>query len=117
MLTGGQLNSLSTGCGAASPTAWDFEPNSWLNLEPIEGLESASEDDEAANRLAPPHPDSSAPATASASAMRRRPARPAPALRIISLLRFIRNSPRGPSLAKTGARAAGYNRQRAGTLR
>src|ERR1700674_2781009 len=92
MLTGGQLSSLSTGGGAVSPTACDFEPNIWLNLLPIDGLES----DEAPNRLPPPHPDRTPPATASASAMRRRPARPATTVRIISLLRVIQKSPRRP---------------------
>src|SRR5450631_3526121 len=88
MFTWGQLSSLSTaGGGAASPTACDFEPNSWPNLSLIEGLES----DEAPNMLPPPHPDK-APATASASATRRRPARPAAIVRIISLLRIIRIS-------------------------
>src|ERR1700675_3838053 len=105
MLTGGQLSSLSTGGGAAPPTAWDFEPNSWLNLEPIDGLELESEDEEAPNRLPPPQPDKTVAVAASTSAMRRRSPRPAPVVRIISLLRFIRNSPRGrPSLPKTGAR-------------
>src|SRR5450631_1841001 len=88
MFTWGQLSSLSTaGGGAASPTACDFEPNSWPNLSLIEGLES----DEAPNMLPPPHPDK-APATANASATRRRPARPAAIVRIISLLRIIRIS-------------------------
>src|SRR5713101_7554414 len=87
MLTGGQLSSLSTAGGGASPTACDFEPNSWPNLSLIDGLES----DEAPNMLPPPHPDR-APATANASATRRRPARPAAIVRIISLLRFIRLS-------------------------
>src|SRR5260370_574680 len=89
MLTGGQLSSLSTGGGAASPTACDFEPNSWLNLLPIDGLES----DEAPKVLPPPHPDSRAPATASASATRRWPARPAPIVGLNSLLRIIRMPP------------------------
>src|ERR1700681_2052152 len=87
MLTVGQVNSLSTAGGGASPTACDFEPNSWPNLSLIDGLES----DEAPNMLPPPHPDK-APATANASATRRRPARPAAIVRIISLLRFIRLS-------------------------
>jgi hypothetical protein len=87
MLTEGQVNSLSTAAGGASPTACDFEPNSWPNLSLIDGLES----DEAPNMLPPPHPDK-APATASASATRRRPARPAAIVRIISLLRIIRIS-------------------------
>src|ERR1019366_5666643 len=90
MLTGGRLISCSTGGGAVSPTACDFEPNSWLNLLPIDGLES----DEAPNMLPPPQPDSRAPATPSASATRRRPAWAAPAVRFISLLRFIQISPR-----------------------
>src|ERR1700687_1624510 len=89
MLTEGQLSSLSTGGGAVSPTACDFEPNSWLNRLPIDGLES----DEAPNRLPPPHPDKSAPATASAGAMRRWLARPAPIVGIKSLLRIIQTSP------------------------
>jgi hypothetical protein len=87
MLTEGQLNSLSTAGGGASPTACDFEPNSWPNLSLIDGLES----DEAPNILPPPQPDRT-PATASASATRGRPARPAPIVRIISVLRIIRMS-------------------------
>jgi hypothetical protein len=87
MLTEGQLNSLSTAGGGASPTACDFEPNSWLNLSLIDGLES----DEAPNMLPPPQPDRT-PATTSASATRGRPARPAPIVRIISVLRIIRMS-------------------------
>src|SRR5260370_38243859 len=72
MLTEGQVNSLSTAGGGASPTACDFEPNSWPNRSLIGGLEW----DDAPNMLPPPHPDK-APATPSASATRRRPARPA----------------------------------------
>ena len=37
MVTGGQVSSLFTGGGAASPTACDFEPNSSLNRLPIGG--------------------------------------------------------------------------------
>jgi hypothetical protein len=81
MLTGGQLSSLSTGGGAASPGACDFEPNSWLNRLPIEGLES----DEPPNELPPPHPDNAAAMTPSVSAMRRWLARPAASVRILSL--------------------------------
>src|ERR1700722_11321310 len=92
MLTGGQLSSLSTGGGAVSPTACDFDPNNWLNREPIEGLELES--DEAPNMLPPPQPDSTAPAPASASAMRRWPGRPAATVRFISLLRIIGNIPK-----------------------
>src|ERR1700689_3692657 len=106
MLTGGQLSSLSTGGGAVSPTACDFDPNNWLNREPIEGLELES--DEAPNMLPPPQPDSTAPATASASASatRRWPGRPVAAVRIISLLRIIPLSPRASTLwrALKGAR-------------
>src|SRR6476646_7286340 len=87
MLTGGQLSSLSTGAGAASPTACDFEPNSSLNREPSDGLES--EEALLPNMLLPPpQPDNSAPAAASASATHRWRARPAAAVRIISLLRI-----------------------------
>src|SRR4030081_1646486 len=92
MLTGGQLSSLSAGDGGFSPTACDFEPNNWPNLSPSDGLES----DEAPNVLPPPHPDRTAPATASASAMRRWPARPAPVC-TISLSRIIQKSPRRPT--------------------
>src|SRR6266550_1332571 len=87
MLTGGQLCSLSTAGGGASPTACDFEPKSWPNLSPIDGLES----DEAPNMLPLPQPGRT-PATASASATRGRPARPAPIVRIISVLHIIRMS-------------------------
>src|ERR1700731_966522 len=89
MLTGGQLNSLSTGGGAVSPTACDFEPNSWLNLLPIDGLES----DDAPNMLPPPHPERTAPTAPSASATRRWRARPAPMVRT-RLLRIIKISPK-----------------------
>src|SRR5450759_147157 len=106
MLTGGQLSSLSTGGGAVSPTACDFEPNSWLNLVPIEGLES----EEAPNMLPPPHPDRTAPATASESATRQYPARPAPIVRIISLLRIIQMFPRRPYAF--GARSKGAHAPR-----
>jgi hypothetical protein len=100
MLTGGQLSSLSTGGGGVSPTACDFEPNSWLNLVPIEGLSG-----EASNMLPPPHPDKTVPATASESAARQWPARPAPIVRVISLLRIIQMSPRRPTTF--GARSKG----------
>jgi hypothetical protein len=81
MLTGGQVSSVSTAGGAASPTACDFDPKSWLNLLPIEKLES----DDSAIVLPPPQPDRTAPATPKANHVRRRTARPAPAVRIISL--------------------------------
>src|ERR1700694_34188 len=93
MLTEGQLSSLSAGDGGFSPTACDFEPNNWPNLSPIDGLES----DEAPNMLPPPHPERTAPATASANAIRRWRARPAPIVRTISLLRIIQMSPRYPT--------------------
>src|SRR5882757_1059725 len=93
MLTDGQLNSLSTAGGGASPTACDFEPNNWPNLSPIDGLES----DEPPNMLPPPQPDSKAPATASVNTTRRRPAQAAPAAGIIRLLRIIQISPRRPT--------------------
>jgi len=83
---------LISGSGAFSPTACDFEPNSWPNRSPIEGLEL----DELPNMLPPPHPDSKAPAAASASAARRWRARPAPIAGIISLLGIIQISPRRP---------------------
>src|ERR1700694_1214970 len=92
MLTGGQLSSLPTAGGPASPPACDFEPNSWLNRLPIDGLESS---DEAPNMLPPPQPDKTAPAPASISAMRRWRARPA-AVRIVSLLRIIQVSSTSP---------------------
>src|SRR5476649_1802535 len=92
MLTGGQSSSLSTADGALSPTACDFEPNSWPNRSPSDGLES----DEAPNMLPPPHPDSKTPAKASASAARSEPVRPAP---IVCLLRIIQMSPRCPGIA------------------
>src|SRR5665213_1181237 len=95
MLTGGQLSSLSTGAGAVSPTACDLEPNSWLNLSPIDGLGV----DELPNMPPPPHPDSSAPATASASVAGARPAPAAPIIGIISLSgirKSPKNSPRAP---------------------
>src|ERR1700676_3509107 len=103
MLTGGQLSSLSTGGGAVSPTACDFDPNNWLNREPIEGLELES--DEAPNMLPPPQPDSTAPATASAT--RRWPGRPAATVRIISLLRIIPLSPRASTLRRALKGACG----------
>jgi hypothetical protein len=79
MLTGGQLSSLSTAGGGASPTACDFDPNSSLNLERSDGLESV----ESPNMLPPPQPDRSAPATASAALSRH--ALAAGTVRIISL--------------------------------
>src|ERR1700730_7062830 len=104
MLTGGQLSSLSTGGGAVSPTACDFEPNIWLNLLPIDGLESDAAP--LPNRLPPPHPDRTAPPTASASAMHRWPARPATTVRIISLLRVIQKSPRRLKISRALERSA-----------
>src|ERR1700688_4630150 len=92
MVTGGQLSSFSAAGGAASPTACDFEPNNSLNRLEIEGLELES--DEPPSMLPPPHPERAAPATASASAMRRRP--PWPIVRIISPLRIIQMSPKIP---------------------
>src|SRR6476620_12455789 len=88
MLTGGQLSSLSTGGGGVSPTSCDFEPNSSLNLVPLEGPES----EEAPNMLPPAHPDRTAPATASESATRQ----PGPVVCIIGQLRIIRMSPKRP---------------------
>src|SRR5258706_15293811 len=105
MLTGGQVTSLSTGGGALSPTACDFEPNIWLNLLPIDGLESDAAPP-LPNRLPPPHPDRTAPPTASASAMRRWPARPGTTVRIISLLRVIQKSPRRLKINRALERSA-----------
>src|SRR5665213_3875484 len=102
MLTGGQLSSLSTGGGAISPTACDLEPNSWLNLSPIDGLGV----DELPNMLPPPHPDSSAPATASASVARARPVPAAPIIGIVSLS-GIRKSPKNSPRAPEGPSRAG----------
>src|SRR6185437_4761073 len=86
MFTGGQVRSLSGAAGgAASPTACDFEPNNWLKRSPIEEPES----EEAMSVLPPPHPDRTAPATASIHATRRRAAGAARAVRI-QPLRFIR---------------------------
>jgi hypothetical protein len=96
MLTGGQLNSLSTAAGAFSPTACDFEPNNWLNRSPIDGLGL----DEAPDML--PQPDKRAPATVSASAARGRAALSAPIFCIISLLRI----PKSPTTRALGAGAA-----------
>src|ERR1700684_1804698 len=90
MLTGGQLSSLSTGAGARSPTACDFEPNSGLTRSPNDDREP--EPDEPPNMLPPPHPASSAPATDSASVARRR-REPAARIGIISLLGIIQKSP------------------------
>src|SRR5271170_1207499 len=105
MRTVGQVNSLSTGGGGFSPTACDFEPNSWPNRSPIEGLES----DEAPNRLPPPQPDSRAPVMARARAARRWPARPAAIVRSISLSRIIQMSPRCPGIL-AGVIAAQWRR-------
>jgi hypothetical protein len=87
---------LSTAAGAFSPTACDFEPNNCPNLSPSEGLGS---DEPPPNMLPPPHPDSKAPPAASANATRRAPVRPAPLVRIVSLLRIIQMSPRCPGIA------------------
>jgi hypothetical protein len=96
MLTGGQVTSLSPAAGVASPTACDFDPNSSLNLEPSDGLDSA----ESANMLPPPQPDRSAPATASAAPTRH--ALPAVTIRIISLSGNIEKHP--PTIIKIPAR-------------
>src|ERR1700738_22379 len=101
MLTEGQLSSLSTGGGAVSPTACDFEPNSWLNRLPIDGLES----DEAPNRLPPPHPDKSAPATASARATRRWHPQSASIVRIDGVSSIIQMSPNVPYMTPFEGRA------------
>ena len=90
MVTGGQLSSLSTGGGAVSPTACDFEPNSWLNRLLIEELELVS--GVASSVLPPPQPERVVPAIISANTMRRRPARLI--VRIISPLRIIRKIPK-----------------------
>src|ERR1700712_4886009 len=109
MLTGGQLSSLSTARGAASPTACDFDPNNSLNLEPSEGLDSA----ESLNMLPPPQPDRSAPATARATPIPH--ALPAVTGGIISLSRNIAIYPRQSSrscikvLARVRCARAGYS--------
>jgi len=90
MLTGGQLNSLSTGGGGLSPTACDLDPNNSLKRLPMEGDES---DDVPPNRLLPPvQPDSTTPAVAKASATRRWLAAPAPFVGLITWLRIMQRS-------------------------
>jgi hypothetical protein len=72
-----------------------LEPNIWLNRLPIDGLES----DELPNMLPPPHPDSTAPATPSASATRRWRAKGTPVAGI-SLLHVIEMSPKVPRICR-----------------
>src|SRR6476620_11427065 len=105
MLTEGQVTSLSTGGGVASPTACDFEPNSSLKREPIDGLDSA---EEPPNMLPPPQPDKSAPATTSVSPTPRWRARPAAIVRIISLLRIRLYPPTSSKLWRAFEGRAGW---------
>src|SRR5258708_39205608 len=87
MATLGQVSSFWSGGGGVSPTACDFEPKSWPNRSPIDGLEA---DEPEPNMLPPPQPDNTPPAIASTTRPRKWPVRPAP---IVCIKCIVQMSP------------------------